>query len=217
MGRLIAVVDATGQAAVYTYDASGNVLAITRTSTASVRVVAISPTSGPPGTEITIQGLGFSATPGLNTVTVNGATATVVTASSTKLVAVVPAAATTGPVAVTAPAGSAVGSTPFVVAASLAPQISSFSPTVVGPGGSVSITGTNFSAEASSNVVAFNYPHARALVQAATSSSLSVVVPPAATSGQLRVSTSYVPRSARLMPSSRRAGTRQPMLASPAA
>ena len=55
----------------------------------------------------------------------------------------------------------------------------------------MSITGTNFSAEASSNVVAFNYPHARALVQAATSSSLSVVVPPAATSGQLRVSTSY--------------------------
>ncbi len=63
-------------------------------------VTAIDPTSGIVGTEVTITGTNFSSTAAENTVTFNGTSSTVKSASSTQLLVNVPENATTGPVAV---------------------------------------------------------------------------------------------------------------------
>ncbi|NNE75998.1 MAG: hypothetical protein HKN31_02880, partial [Pricia sp.] len=64
-------------------------------------ITAIEPTSGMAGAEVTFTGTNFGSTASANTVTFNGVTATVNSASATQLIAVVPANATTGVVAVT--------------------------------------------------------------------------------------------------------------------
>jgi YD repeat-containing protein len=63
LGRLIAVVDVGGETAVYTNDPVGNLLAISRQATTSVAVLDFSPSSGPGGTTVTVQGIGFSPSP----------------------------------------------------------------------------------------------------------------------------------------------------------
>ena len=75
LGRLIKVVDQNGNTATYTYDAVGNLLSITRSTLPTNNGLAIlnfTPQSGAVGTAVTIQGQGFSATPGSNTVQFNG-------------------------------------------------------------------------------------------------------------------------------------------------
>ena len=134
LGRLIAVVDPASDTAVFSYDATGNLLSISRQASALVSIIDFSPGSGPVGTTVTIYGTGFGPTAGQNTVTFNGTTASVSSATPTQLGVTVPAGATTGPIAVTAPAGSATSARPFTVAASGAPTITSFTPTV-GPAG----------------------------------------------------------------------------------
>ncbi|MEO5617867.1 MAG: Ig-like domain-containing protein, partial [Candidatus Eisenbacteria bacterium] len=60
----------------------------------------VSPPSGPLGASIAINGEGFSPTPALNTVRINGAAAAVTSATLTSLVCEVPANATSGPLTV---------------------------------------------------------------------------------------------------------------------
>lgn len=66
-----------------------------------------------------------------------------------------------------------------------APSISSFSPSGAATGEQVIITGTNFSATVSSNVVKFN--GVTATVTAATTTQLTVTVPPGVSSGKITV------------------------------
>ena len=127
LGRLAGVIDGNGDAAVYHYDAVGNLLSITRSTSTQVEIIDFTPDSGPSGHSVTIYGTGFSATPGSNTVTFNGTSATVTTASTTHLVVSVPSGATTGTIAVTSPNGSDSSATYFVVTSSSAPTITSFS------------------------------------------------------------------------------------------
>ena len=63
LGRLVAVIDQNGDAAVYNYDAVGNLLSITRKSSGSVAILEFTPNSGPVGTSVKLFGMGFSATP----------------------------------------------------------------------------------------------------------------------------------------------------------
>ena len=188
LGRLIAVVDPASDTAVYNYDAVGNLLSITRHTSSSVAVIGFDPPSGPIGATVRIQGTGFSATPAQNTVTFNGVTATVSSASATQLVVTVPSGATTGTIGVTAPAGSATSATSFTVATSSgAPTITSFTPTIGVPGTSVSISGTNFDTTAANDRLQFNV--SAGLVSSATSTTLSVPVSNSATSGRLSLVT----------------------------
>ncbi|MEL7835162.1 IPT/TIG domain-containing protein [Fodinibius sp. N2] len=69
--------------------------------TTDLSISGISPTGGPAGTNVTITGQGFSATPSENTVSFDGSQATVSAATTEKLTATVPDGATTGPVSVT--------------------------------------------------------------------------------------------------------------------
>lgn len=124
LGRLVAVVDRTGDAAIYVYDAVGNILAIQRIDAANlpgpVAISFVSPGKGKAGTVVSILGRGFGASAAQNSVAFNGAPAAVSSASATRIVATVPAGATTGPITVTAPLGSAVSPQPFRIVGALA-------------------------------------------------------------------------------------------------
>ncbi len=149
LGRLIIVIDGAGNAAIYNYDAVGNLLSIQRINASDVpdpvTIFAVSPTRGKVGSTVSILGKGFGATPGQNSVSfTGGATAAVVSASPTGLRVTVPASAQDGPISVTAPAGSATSAQSFRVIGPMTvtptdPSISAgtsrqFSAT--GPGGS---------------------------------------------------------------------------------
>lgn len=79
-------------------------------------ITTINPATAPVGSTIVITGTNFSTNPTSNTVTIGGVTATVVSASSTQLVVVVPTGAASGPVSVTAGGQTAQSQATFTVA-----------------------------------------------------------------------------------------------------
>ena len=98
LGRLTKVVDPSGNVATYNYDAVGNLLSITR-STSSPSALAIfgfSPAQGSVGQTVVIQGQNFSSTLSANAVQFNGTAATVTAATANSLTVTVPTGATTG-------------------------------------------------------------------------------------------------------------------------
>jgi len=137
LGRLTIVVDGAGNAAVYHYDAVGNLLSIQRITAAEVpepvAIYALSPPRGRAGSTVSILGKGLGATAGQSTVTfTGGAAATVTGASPTALRVTVPGSALNGPISVAAPAGSAVSPMPFKV----------IGPLTVAPAGPLVAAGT---------------------------------------------------------------------------
>src|SRR6266852_2354569 len=130
LGRLTQVIDPSGNVATYNYDAVGNLLSITRstTSPSGLAVFSFSPSQGGVGQTVTIQGQNFSATPSANTVKFNGTTSTVTAATTNQLTTTVPAGATTGPISVTVGTSTATSSSNFTVLPS--PVITSVSPTL---------------------------------------------------------------------------------------
>lgn len=116
-GRLTAVLSPTGEAAIYNYDPAGNFTSITRRAANELSIIEFTPGSGAIGAQVTIYGTGFSDTPSANTVKFNGVTATVTSATKTRLVVNVPAGATTGLINVTTTNGSINSANQFYVAA----------------------------------------------------------------------------------------------------
>jgi YD repeat-containing protein len=113
-GRLQAVISPAGEAAIYEYDAAGNITAIRRLAASALAIISFSPHEGMPGDQVTFIGVGFGG--GVTSVLFNGAPATVVSVTNSRVVATVPAAATTGLVTITTPAGSVTTATPFTIA-----------------------------------------------------------------------------------------------------
>jgi YD repeat-containing protein len=188
LGRLTQVIEADGSMITYTYDAVGNVLSITRSgSTVAPPVVisSITPTSGPVGTVVTVNGSGFLPSPAQNSVTIGGVAASVTSADVTQLTVTVPSGAVSGHLIVSNGYGSATSSATFTVN-SLA--ISSITPTIGAAGTSVTIAGTGFDPSAANDAVTFNT--ANATVATASTTQLTVPVPTGATSGRIRVTTS---------------------------
>lgn len=93
LGRLTQVIDPSGNVATYNYDAVGNLLSITRstTSPSALALFSFSPGQGSVGQTVTIQGQNFSATPSSNTVQFDGTTAIVTAATANSLTTTVPA------------------------------------------------------------------------------------------------------------------------------
>jgi FG-GAP-like repeat/IPT/TIG domain/Secretion system C-terminal sorting domain/FG-GAP repeat len=151
-------------------------------------IYTFSPSSGPAGTVVRIQGRSFASIATNSTVKFNGTTVNVVSSDdfispTIILYATVPVGATTGKVTVTVNGLTATSSSDFTVLP--APTISSFSPTSGTSGTTVIITGTNFNATAANNTVKFN--GTIAIVTAASTTSLTVTVPSGSTAGKITV------------------------------
>jgi RHS repeat-associated protein len=106
-------------------------------------VTSISPTSGPVGTQVQINGNNFGATQGSSAVTFYNQTATIVSWSNTQIVATVPVGAPAGLVTVTVDHVPSSGNVYFTVPP---PQVTAVSPTSGPSGTQVTITGTGFQA-----------------------------------------------------------------------
>lgn len=182
LGRLVAVVDPIGETVTYSYDAVGNLLSIARSLSSQLSIIEFTPNKGPIGSSVTIYGTGFSQTPGDNVVKFNGATATVTASTATQISTTVPVGATTGLLTVTTAAGTVSSNTPFTIGTDV-PVITSFTPNIGAAGTTVNISGSNFDTVTSGNRVAFN--GTRAVVTAATATSLTTTVPTGARSGRI--------------------------------
>ncbi|MGH2576233.1 MAG: IPT/TIG domain-containing protein, partial [Actinomycetota bacterium] len=89
---------------------------------------SFSPSSGPVGTSVTINGTNLT---GATWVKFNGVMATITSNTATQIVTEVPTGATTGPITAKTPSGNATSATNFTVTTTTttaAPTISSFSP-----------------------------------------------------------------------------------------
>lgn len=146
-GRLNAVISPNGEAAVYDYDQAGNFTAIRRISADTLTLLAFFPHEGGAGDEVTFVGSGFNA--GVTSVAFNGTSAVIASVTPSAVVAVVPDAATTGPVTIVTPRGTLVTPVAFAIVprvrvipaiATLLPGDSIVFSAAVGGGGDQSVT-----------------------------------------------------------------------------
>jgi hypothetical protein len=141
-------------------------------------ITGSSPTSGAEGTTVQISGKNFLGTTGLD---FNGVSAGFVVDSDISITTTVPAGATTGPIHVTTPEGTATGAQTFTVL----PAISGFSPASSPVGSSVTITGTHLGG--TTKVKFGGYPALAFTVDSPTQ--VTAQVPPSATTGAITVTT----------------------------
>jgi RHS repeat-associated protein len=106
-GQLQIVDDPSQGAAVYHWDADGNLTSIQRHSNTTVSVLAVTPSHAPPGARVDITGTGYSSNTAEDNVTFNGVAGTVDEASTTDLIVTVPEGASEGLIEVTVEGESA--------------------------------------------------------------------------------------------------------------
>ncbi len=141
-------------------------------------ITTFAPGSGPVGTSVMINGTNFT---GATAVTFNGTAANFTVTSATAIQATVPAGATTGPLSVTTPGGTATSASSFAVA----PTITSFTPTSGRVGTTVTITGTSF---IGATAVTFN-GWCAASFTVTSDTTIQATVPAGATTGPISVTT----------------------------
>jgi len=185
-GRLAAVIDPTSNAAVYHYDAVGNILSINQYPATQVSIITVNPNNST-GSQAQVCGTGFSSTLSQNTVSFNGVTSTILSVSGACLIVAVPANATTGPVTLTTPSGSATSGAPYVIPP--APTISGFTPTIGDPGTIVTVSGSTLNPIAGATKVALG--NTNVALTSITSSQLSFSIPSNIGSGPIQVVTPY--------------------------
>jgi YD repeat-containing protein len=143
-------------------------------------IANLSPTAGPVGTLVTINGASFGSAQGASTVAFNGVAATPANWSASAIVAPVPPGAATGNVVVMV-GGLASNGSMFVVP----PIATTVSPSAARVGSSVTISGSNFGSSQGSSVVTFNGVVAAPTRWSATS--IDAPVPAGASSGPVVV------------------------------
>lgn len=172
----------------YTYDEAGNVKTIRQIADRQLVLSSFTPASGTAGTDVTLIGSGFNPNAALNTVRFNGVTATVMTASLTRLIARVPAGASSGLISVTVGSSTVTSATPFTVLGSLPPPtITSFSPTIGAAGTVITVRGMNFNPTPGATQVQLN--QSPVTLREVDQTNLTAVVPANTGSGKLRVTT----------------------------
>jgi len=118
-----------------------------------ITIQNILPTSGEPGTAVTIRGNGFGSTQGANVVTLNNLPLTVVNWSDSQISATIPPGAVTGAVYISTDSAESNATIVFTV---VPPAISSISPFYGSIGTLVTISGSGFGATQGSSSVLFN-------------------------------------------------------------
>jgi hypothetical protein len=164
----------TGAISVTTQAGTGTSLA---TFTVAPRITSFTPTSGPVGTSVTINGANFTGTTSVN---FNGVSAGYTFNSSVKITATVPAGATTGKISVTTPVGTGTSTGNFTVK----PNITNFTPGSGNVGDSVTITGTAFT-----GVAALKFNGVSSTFHVDSSTQITATVPANATTGPISVTT----------------------------
>lgn len=144
-------------------------------------ITGFSPGSGTVGSLVTLTGSGFA---GATAVKFNGVSAaSYIVGSATQITVTVPAGATTGRITVTTPGGTATSGSNFTVYP--VPTISSFSPGAGSVGSRVTLYGSGFSAGAAVTFKGI----AASSVSWLSATQLSAIVPSAATTGPIQVTT----------------------------
>jgi trimeric autotransporter adhesin len=143
-------------------------------------ITNLSPATGAVGATVTISGTSFGSTQGTSTVSFNGTAATPTSWSASSITVPVPSGATSGNVVVTV-GGVASNGVNF----SVAPNITSLSPTSGGVGTLVTISGTSFGSSQGTSTVSFN--GTAAAPTSWGSGSIIVLVPSGATAGNVVV------------------------------
>jgi hypothetical protein len=144
-------------------------------------ISSFTPTAGLAGTSVDIVGANLT---GATSVTFNGAAASFTVDSDSEIHAIVPDSATTGPISITTPNGTATTS-PFGVP----PTITSFTPTCGPAGATVDILGSNFTGATSVTFTSAWYGNQPATFTLVSDSDIQAVVPSAATFGPVDVGT----------------------------
>ncbi|MEU0381008.1 RHS repeat-associated core domain-containing protein [Streptomyces cyaneofuscatus] len=184
--RLVGVTDPAGETARYRYDQAGNRLGIDRFPSNTLSVLSLVPVKAAAGSEVTLSGSGYSTTPSANSVRFGSAAGQVVSATAHRLVVKVPTGAGAGKVKVVVGSASAESSESFALAQA-APTVTKVTPNGAPPGDNVVVSGTGFAPSAADNVVRFK--GAVAQVVTASTSELTVTVPPDAAVGKVQVTT----------------------------
>ena len=149
---------------------------------AAPTITGFTPSSGVQHTTVAITGTNFGS---VSTVEFHGTNAAFTVNSTTQITALSPAGATSGPITVTTPGGTATSANNFtVVSGPPAPTIIGFSPAYGPIATAVVLTGTDFTA---ATTVTFNGTAAAFTVNSATQ--ISTVVPGGASSGPVSVTT----------------------------
>ncbi|WP_132051187.1 MBG domain-containing protein [Pseudocnuella soli] len=185
-GNTVTIVGVGNTTITATQAASGLYLATPKTFTLTVNaqkpvISSFSPTSGPAGTTITIDGSYFT---GATAVSIGGVPVTGFTVqSNTRIVATVPAGTINGAIAVTTAAGTGTSSASF--SSALPPAITSFTPTSALAGATITITGTNLTGATavSINDVAVNS------FTVVSATSITAVVANNNTTGKIKITT----------------------------
>jgi trimeric autotransporter adhesin len=145
---------------------------------------SISPSSGYPGTQVTLNGSSFGATQGSGAVWLgNKLAGSIVSWSDTQIVAVVASGALSGSVQVKQ-GGVWGNSLTFTV---ITPAISSISPTSGYPGNQVTINGTNFGASQGSGLVWLGNKYAGSIVSWSNTQIVATVASNASGTGTAQV------------------------------
>ncbi|WP_329392110.1 RHS repeat-associated core domain-containing protein [Streptomyces sp. NBC_01716] len=185
--RLVGVTDPAGQTARYRYDAAGNRLGVDRFASSTLSVLSLVPVRAQAGAKVTLSGTGFSTTPASNAVKFGTTAATVDSATATRLVVTVPAAAASGKVSVTT-GGTTVQSAESFTLATPAPSLMAVAPASGTVDTEVTLTGAGFAPALTDNVVRFGGGIV-AQVTARTATALTVRVPLGAVTGPVEVET----------------------------
>lgn len=163
------------------------VLAFACACTAEAQSIsALSVTSGPVGTPVTITGTGFGATQGSSIVTFSGVVAVATTWNDTSINVTVPTDAVTGPVLVTV-GGTGSNSVNFTVT----PHITALSLTTGPTGMGFVITGTTFGSPQGSSSVMIG--SVALTVISWTDSAITVALPPTAVTGEVTITVDSQP------------------------
>lgn len=157
----------------------------TPTPSVELKITSISPDTGGEGTEVNINGTGFSTVAAENTVTLSGKSCTVLVSTATLVKVRIPGDAATGKITVTVGGKTVEGPLFTFIPAGPVLAIESIQPATGPKGTEVVITGTSFSATKDNNVVTINGKQATIL--SASTTKLTVVIPAAAGTGALKV------------------------------
>lgn len=189
-GRLQSVTNSAGDTAHYVYDVRGNLVRIERTASTQLAITSFSPNNGVPGIQVVINGSGFGATTGTNTVAFNGVNAAVLSASATQLLVQVPQTASSGPLSITVAGSSVTSAESFTVAQiGQPPSISGLSPSIGTYGSTVTISGQHLNPVPGQTTVLLNGVMVAPI--AIADQQITFLIPPFVSSGAITVSTPF--------------------------